>query len=334
MDRAHKAILGICALLAGGLVQWTGSPPLTALAAEPLVVACSAETATVPLGGSVRLRAWANSPSGKTPRYVWEATVGRLEDEGSEAQWDLANVRPGTYAASARVSDPGGLSSECLLRVIVRRDPGKRGAPGGPEAPSRETGASLLLPGRGETPEYGLYSYLLLGSPPSDPARERYLKTIGAYWGLIPEIARLEQYVPRRELNIAYLPVTGAPDRAISAEWLLEKYDYARARSFLRLLPGGNREGPYIVSALRPLGDAARGSALSGQYLLQDLSRVPPHLVASWVKEFLNQAAQERFWEERTGERLALKLRATVGVLGMGLPEVRTALDTWIAWIR
>lgn len=334
MHRGRKAFLGVCGLLAGGLVQATSSPPLTALAAEPLVVACSAEKATVPLGGTVRLRAWVTPPSGQTPRYVWEATVGRVDNQGSEAQWDLADVRPGTYAATLRVSLSAGSSTECLLRVIVRREVGERGPLGTPQAPSRETGASLLLPGRGETPEYGLYSYLLLGSPPSDAARERYLKAIGAYWGLIPEITRLEQYVGRRELNVAYLPVTSAPDRAISAEWLLEHYDYARARSLLRLLPGGNREGPYIVSTLGPLGDAASGSALSGQYLFQDLSRVPPHLVASWVKEFLNQAAQERFWEEKTGERLALKMRATVGVLGMGLPEVRKALDSWIAWIR
>jgi hypothetical protein len=335
MNRDRKACLGLCVLVVGGSVQWTGFRPPTAMAAEPPVVACSAERATVPFGGTVRLRAWASSPSGKTPRYVWKVTVGRLHGQGSEAQWDLANVRPGTYAAGARASGPTGTSAECLLRVIVRADPGERGIrPPVLAAPSRETGGSLLLPGRGETPEYGLYSYLLLGSPPSDAARERYLKAIEAYWGLIPEIARLEQYVARRELNIAYLPVTKALDGTISAEWVFENYDYARARSLLRLLPGGNREGPYIVSTLRPLGDAARGSTPSGQYLFQDLSRVPPHLVASWVKEFLNQAAQERFWEEGTGERLALKLRVTVGVLGMGLPEVRKALDTWIAWIR
>ena len=57
---------------------------------------------------------------------------------------------------------------------------------------------------------------------------------------------------------------------------------------------------------------------------------MPSHLAASWVKEFLNQAAQERFWDERTGARLALKLRVTtVSVLGEGLPEVRKALDGW-----
>ena len=126
------------------------------------------------------------------------------------------------------------------------------------------------------------------------------------------------------------MPVTSPPPGAVSAEWILEKYDYARARTILRLLPGTHRDGPYIVSALRPL---AAPTPL-GPVLFQDLSRVPPHLVSAWVKEFLNQAAQERFWEERTGQQLAHRLRLTIGVLAEGLPEVRKALDSWITWLR
>jgi hypothetical protein len=59
---------------------------------------------------------------------------------------------------------------------------------------------------------------------------------------------------------------------------------------------------------------------------------VPPHLVSLWAKEFLNQAAQEQFWHERTGAQLALKMRTSLGILASGLPEVRKALDEWIAW--
>jgi hypothetical protein len=237
--------------------------------------------------------------------------------------------------ATVRVESPGGGSAECELRVHVRSDPGvKGGFPPPSPGPARETGAALLAPEAAESPGYGLYSYLLLGAPPTEATRARYLKTIEAYWGLVPEISRLEAYVPRRELNVAYLPVTGVPSQSVSAQWLLDHHDFARARSLLRVLPGSNREGPYIVSALRPLGGAAGATGASGPHLFQDLSSVPPHLASSWVKEFLNQAAQERFWEARTGERLALRLRMTVGILGMGLPEVRRALDTWIAWVR
>jgi hypothetical protein len=291
---------------------------------------------TIALGETVTLRAWADTSSGQAPRYAWAVPIGKLEGSGREVRWVLSEVQPGTYAASVRAIGPAGPSAECLLRVIVRRDANPRGSPlpsPAPSVPQRETGTSLLLPGKEEVPEYGLYSYLLLGSPPSDASRERYLKTIEAFWGLTPEIASLEQYIPRRQLNVAYLPLNTAPDGATSAEWLLANYDFARARSLLRFLPGNTREGPYIVSALKPLAGPAT-SGPSGPWLFQDLSHVPPHLVDSWVKEFLNQAAQERFWEENRTEALARKLRLTIGVLSLGLPEVRKGLDDWIAWVH
>ena len=328
MDRTRDGLVAACVLIVAGWSAWVSGSG--AAAAEPLAVTCSAERPTVALGQAIRLSAWAIPPPGQTLHYAWEATVGRTDGNGPEARWDLTDVRPGMYAASVRVSATTGASVECLLRVLVRRDPGSRGGP----PLSRETGSALLLPGQVETAGYGLYSHLLLGSPPSDAARERYLKAIEAYVGLIPEIASLEQYLPRRELNIAYVPVKSAPGPSVSAEWVLANYDYARARSLLRALPGPPRNGPYIVSALGPLAGGDGTSARSDRYLFQDLSRVPPHLVASWVREFLNQAAQERFWEERSGQELALKLRLTVGILGAGLPEVLNALDSWIAWLR
>jgi hypothetical protein len=127
--------------------------------------------------------------------------------------------------------------------------------------------------------------------------------------------------------------VRGEPVKPLSGQWVLDNYDYARARSLLRALPGPNRDGPYILAAFRPLGSAAAG-APSGPYLFQNLSSVPPHLAASWVREFLNQAAQERFWEERTTVQLAQRMRVTVGIMGAGLPDVRNALAGWIVWVR
>jgi len=300
--------------------------------ADAPVVACSADKVAVPAGGVVILRAWAPLPAGRAPRYEWEAPVGRLEGRGQEVRWNLEGLRPGTFAAAVRVAD-GPHVSECIVRVILTQGPAadrdlKPPLPG----PARETGRSLLLAGEPEAPGYGLYSYLLFGSQPTEEARERYRQAIEAYWGLIPEIASLEQYVKRKELNIAYLPVRSLPGQPISSAGVLESYDYARARSLLRYVPGANREGPYILSLLRPVGDSA-GADVIRPHLFQDLSKVPPPLVASWVREFLNQAAQERFWEERTTESFALRLRATVAVLGIALPEVKKALDTWIAWV-
>ncbi len=159
------------------------------------------------------------------------------------------------------------------------------------------------------------------------------MKTVESYLALVPDVMSLEQYVPRSELNILYLPVRSAPTQQPLAAWALDNYDYARARSLLRNIPGNNRDGPYILAATRPLGQGEGAELAAGHYLRQDLSSVPPHLAALWVKEFLNQAAQNRFWEEKTAIKLGLNLRRTIGVAGAGLPEVRKGLDSLITWV-
>lgn len=329
MGRRRERATVILGWLALSAIGW----PVGAAGAELSPLACSADRPSVALGGTVALHAWAGSASGRLT-YSWAATAGRLEGHGAEARWSLADLRPGAYAATVNVRSGDGPATECVVRILVRRDARGRGMPSPPVAaptsPSRETGRSLLLPGRSEESGYGLYSYFLLGAPPSEAARDRYLKALESFMTLIPDIAGLEEYVERRELNIAYVPVRAAPAQAPSATWALDNFDYARARVLLRNLPRPNREGPYLLAALKPLASAGA----QGPYLLQDLSAVPPHLAASWVREFLNQAAQERFWEERTTVRLASRLRMTIGILGAGLPEVRNGVNDWIAWVR
>jgi len=309
-------LLVVAALLASAL-------PIDRGAAAPLDVTCSADAPTVPLGGAVGLKAWAPTSGASTVRFSWTATAGRIEGRGAQARWNLAELRPGTFAASVTATDGQSASPECIVRVTVRQDAGGRGM-------GRETGRYFLLAGQRETAGYGLYSYFLLGAPPSEASRERYLKAIDAYLSLVPEVVSLEEYVPRAELNILYLPVRSVPPEPVTAAWALENYDYARARAVLRVLGGSNRDGPYILAAFKPLG----GAGATGPYLFQDLSSVPPHLAASWVREFLNQAAQERFWEAKKGPMFAQRLRSTVGVMGAGLPEVRKSLDTWISWVQ
>lgn len=216
------------------------------------------------------------------------------------------------------------------------------------QAQERETGRDYLVGKQAEKEGYGLYSYLLFGTPPTKVTRERYLRAIAAYF-TIPPITSVEEYLPPWQLNITYLLLTDPPTPEVAqclrtqcisddsdragrvADWVLDHYHYARAQVLLRALPGTHRHGPYIVSYSEPLTGIG---PLSGQYLYQNLSSVPPFLVQSWVQEFLNQAAQEHFWEERTVEQLALRLRTAIEIFAEGLPEVQGALDRWIAWIR
>ncbi len=332
MTQRLGVIAPILGLMAFGMCLG-GSPAASAAGeGDGPAVTCSIERPTVGLGvAEVGLKTWALSPENKSLQYRWTVTAGQVKGRDSEAQWNLTGLRPGTFAATVNVTDSAGAQSECTVRVLVRRDVEQRGLGGGPV--SRETARALLQPGSSEDSGYGLYSYLLFGSSPSDATRERYAKTVESYLALVPDVMSLEEYIQRKELNILYLPVRSAPTQQPLGAWALDNYDYARARSFLRNLPRNNRDGPYILAATRPLGQAGGSGLEAGHYLLQDLSSVPPHLAALWVKEFLNQAAQNRFWEERTAVKLGLNLRRTIGVAGAGLPEVRKGLDSLITWV-
>jgi hypothetical protein len=256
-------------------------------------------------------------------RYLWSVPAGRLEGQGAEVRWDLHGVEPGYYTATVRAGDPSGSSAECALQVVVVHGEDHRGG---------VAARSLLVRGQVEETSFGLYSYLLLASPPSsDATRDRYLKTMESYLGLIQSVEALDMYFEHNQLNVTYLPIDSSPAEVVSPQWVLDHYDYARALRLLRTLPGTHIGGPFIVSSLRPLGGI---TTLSGRYLYQDLSTVPPHLVPLWIQVFINQAAQERFWEEPTAEKLVIKLRTAIGILAGGLGDVQNGLKTWIAWVR
>jgi hypothetical protein len=300
----------------------SGNPASEKQNRVPFIISCSPEKPAVWPRERINVRVWVSSSDRKSLSYKWNATGGQIHGSGPEVRWDFKGVKPGIYTARVEVGDSGFGVAECSAQVVVKARTGERGG---------ETGWSLLLRGEKEAVGYGLYSYLLFGSPPTKATLERYRKVVETYLWLVPSIVDLENYgIPRSELNINYLPVTEVPPkRSMSIEWVFSHYDYARARVLLRCLAGNYRDGPYIISTIKPLSGISR---LTGQYLYQDLSRIPPSIVELWAKEFFNQAAQERFWEERTATKFALKLRTTVAVLAIGFAEVRGALDTLIVW--
>ncbi len=303
------------------LVAFPQDPPVKTVPDDQPSLVCSVDKPVVWPRDVIALRAWI--PSQLSARQVeWAIGVGRLIGHGSKVKWDFKDVEPGTYSSTVRVTDPEGNISECSVEVIVRKRTGERPLP-------RLTGSSYLAQCEREEAEYGLYSYFLFASPPSEATRERYEKALEAYLTLIPAVVSLEQVetVQRSELNITYLLVDVEPESRPGVEWVLEHYDYARARVLMRALGGVYSDGPYIVSSLKPLTGV---SELSGNYIFQDLSSVPPHLISMWIREFLSQAAQERFWKKRTARQLVLNLRTTLGIMGEGAPDVLH----WVTWVR
>jgi hypothetical protein len=113
--------------------------------------------------------------AGKPLNYSWSSLAGRVDGQGPEVHWDFTDVPAGIYEAKVRVSDGGSRIADCSVRVIVQSQSRL------PTRGNRETGRSFLVSGEPETTGYGLYSYLLLGSPPTAASRERYLKAIEEY---------------------------------------------------------------------------------------------------------------------------------------------------------
>jgi len=207
-----------------------------------------------------------------------------------------------------------------------------------------EIGHHLLAASESEEPGYGLYSYLLFASAATDVNRDHYLQAIAAIITK-PEVKNLVQagFQPR-ELNITSIPVRTAPhsgERNLSrqsvadmSQWVLDHYDYARARYLLKRIPGTHSAGPYLVSTFSPL----TGEPVAARsFLLQDFSLVPhsrPELTYAWVGEFLERASQPRHWDEWTMKMFVQKLRLAIAVLGKNIPPVLDAMETLIKWTQ
>jgi hypothetical protein len=281
-----------------------------------LPIACSPDRPVVRPGESIMLRVWADASPPQSPILDWKATGGRVRGSGREVTWDFAGAPTGAYTATVNAAYAAGESDSCAVQVLVEP----------PETRGGITGWSLLLSGAKEQSGYGLYSYVLFGSRPTDATRERYLKTLEAYIALIESIKDLEASgLAKHRLNISYVPVAKLPalkDKP-SAEWLLENYDYARARALLSALPGAYRsDGPYIISYLTPVRPT---ESITDHYLYQDLSTTAPRVIAGYAREFFNQAAQERYWDDRTARQLALQLQNTMYLMARALPDVAGA---------
>jgi len=118
---------------------------------------------------------------------------------------------------------------------------------------------------------------------------------------------------------------------AKGAQWVLEHFDYARASVMLAALPGRHLDGPYLVSARRPLTGSER---LTGEYGVQDLSAAPPELITAWVKEFIDRSQQDDPFAEGDARTLVLTMRGIVRQSAREWPQLVASVDKWITWTQ
>jgi hypothetical protein len=201
------------------------------------------------------------------------------------------------------------------------------------------SGRCFLSASDNEETGYGLYSYLLFSSAPaSDNEKQRDLAVIKAFLDLLSDVGDLEHSgATKGDLNVTYLLVAEHPqDRLPTSDWVLDHYDFPRAKVLLRRFGRSGQSGPYVASALAPM---SRTRTVPAHYLWQDMSHVPGTLAADWEKEFERRAARKDFWASDTRNQALLGLRDFISNGASGLTEVRTAsgdfksmLAEWVTW--
>ena len=305
----------------GSLVLVVAFAVSRALAQAPDGVPCSAEYPEVAINGSVHLYAYLDSPNSSTDDTVWSVTAGKLKASPGAIVWDFLGVPAGIYQAEAKRRGNEGAPPICVVEVVALER-------------TRTTEATLrsfLIRGDSEPDGYSLYSYLLLGSRPSESNRTKYIHAIEAVLQYSYTANELSSIFDPGQLNLTTIPVTGKPPADAAAKWVLDNYDFGRARAFLTKLGGSRLDGPYIVSATMPIMKS------TPPYLFEDLSLVPeepPQLVSWWVREFINQSSQRTQWNGAKLELFGLRIRTTIAILANAAPAVRDGFRKWVSVIK
>ena len=312
-----------------------------------LRVTCTSDRLMVGKHEVVEIRVSTNRRSEEALDFKWTTADGIVEAGKHVLEWKLSFLPPGGYTATVEVTDTQRETATCSVEIYYDPEFGTKGP--GPSG-GRWTGWKYLLSDKEEDGEYGLYSYILIGTIPTGALRARFVDAIDAYLRMARDIEGLEMRlkIPTKRLNATHLLLTTEPpdhcrERAKAkarewarkcSEWVVEHYDYDRARALLDSIESGKyHEGPYVLSSPEPL--TIMGS-LPEKHIFQNLSEAPencPGLTQWWVRAFLGQASQDQFWEQTTKQRV-LKLRATIEILACGLDPVKAAVKEWITWSK
>lgn len=188
-----------------------------------------------------------------------------------------------------------------------------------------------------EEPGYGLYSYVLFGSELTDDTRKRYAAAVEAWLEFRRVDPIQDATTPKEELHVMYMPVRATPtdEESISAEWVLQNYDFRRAEKILKKIAAAYGEsfdttGLYLFAWHKRLGGADSDGPLDEFRLLFDLSRVSPSVVNTGVKEFRRQAQRPRYWDWNRGRQLAFRFLSMLEVMGEVAVDVRDTAKGWL----
>jgi hypothetical protein len=295
-------------------------------AAQELPPVCVIDKPAALAGETIRVHVQALGLGART-EYLWRPAAGRVSQDGREVLWSLPRRARGWQTITAKITTPGQPVQECSARVFLLPHDSERG-------PLK--GAALIAgqaEGGPERVRYGAYTYVLLAGPaPDKSTRDRYLAAVSAWRDLDAAMKTLSLYLEPPLVNITYLPVTHEPPSNADAEWLLQHYDFGRARVILSRFPNETGRGPFLLSSTVPL---TGNSPAPRQTLIQNLSAVPAPMITYWIESFKSQAAQDQFWLEPARVPFALRLRTLLETAGQVVGPIASAYSDFrnvIGW--
>ncbi|MDQ2776382.1 MAG: hypothetical protein M3Y57_15925 [Acidobacteriota bacterium] len=296
-------------------------------AADPLPVVCSLVAPVVGPRQPAKASVLVDSPPGSSLGFAWKATGGSLNHaDKAETDWNPQGAPAGPYTLSVEVSGPDGARGNCSIVVMVDSDV-RSTTPAPATGFAREVRPAFLFRGKHEEPQFGLYSYMLLGSPPNSSNRERYEAFLKSFLETVRVYKPLETQIPPPLLNVSYLPLIR--ETSYDLDSVLKNYDYERASELLLVVgevlsatEAIHGDGPFIVSSDRPLSRGDRPSRL----LFENLSTVPVPIVDLWVKQFRIQTTQEKWDSKANLSAVALRLRTAIEIGSMASIQARTAV--------
>ncbi len=209
------------------------------------------------------------------------------------------------------------------------------------------TSREFLIRGEQEAPGFGLYSYILIGTPPAnDDIREIYLAIMRAYLRITTVEASIASALfDSSGINITYLPIEQRwePENAdpeALAESLLDHYDYIRAQRIILTMYEEQLDGPLIISASVPLSGLRRRPP--GIALVQHLPLAAPdwnpgtpdwnpaiaaRLADVWVTSFRATASRALFKEDNDLRHFMMEFQKILAATAEAIPPIVDAID-------
>lgn len=333
----------VCTLLAAvGAAQSSDQQP-----SNSLTIFCSLDHTVIAPGGSVTARALADPAQTGGLEFHWTATEGAFIADGRESSqqasgstvvWSAKDAASGPHKIVMSARNGAGQTGTWSLTVVVSHT-----ERGDENVSIRDLGRAFLPTSASETPNYGLYSYLILPreceSSHAGTVRQRceiivrnLLLLIGDEKGL-----KDEDVAPAADLDITYLLVTHQIPRDIASSlenvdqqvnWILSNYDASRCDKLLiRVLGSAKQTGPFIISSRAPLLQTG-GSASASKPTIQDFSDVPLNIVPLWVQQFRSDVLQHPLSQPGTIDTLFRNLRKYLAIAGLGLGPAQAAVKS------